>query len=111
MASTVELRGFRGGNGTQELNDAESIKSVLKRAGIDSTGITVMLNETAISEADLAKITLRNGDVLRAAVKAVGGTDEAAEEKSGGAPVDDGVSHEAAGEADPPAGGDAPAQD
>jgi len=72
MANKVQFKGFRIGNGTKEVGSAETLQSALRNQGIATEGVAVLLNGGRVEEADLGKLTLRDGDVIQATVKAIG---------------------------------------
>jgi len=78
MANKVQFKGFRIGNGTKEVGSAETLQSALRNQGIATEGVAVLLNGGRVEEADLGKLTLRDGDVIQATVKAIGGNEGAA---------------------------------
>jgi sulfur carrier protein ThiS len=76
MADCVTLQGFKFGNGTVELANGEYVGPKIRAMGIDTKGVAILVNGKRIEEQDLDRYQLRNGDVVKATVKAIGGNPE-----------------------------------
>ena len=75
----VRFEGFKfcaGGPVTKELGNGEMLGPTLRQFGINTEGIQVIVGNTTVGENDLNSYPLRDGDVIKATVKAIGGTDE-----------------------------------
>jgi len=69
----VKFSGFKFGNVTKELMNGEFVGPTLRGLGIDTQGVAVLVNGTRIEESDLNRFGLRDGDEVKATVKAIGG--------------------------------------
>jgi len=88
MAS-VQFKGFKCGDITKTLANGEFAGPALKALGVDTRGLSVIINTTRVDEADLNSYPLRDGDVVKATAKAIGGTDpEAPEAAEAATPAD-----------------------